>query len=157
MRQTLSVLTGIWHEINEHEVLRFEAYLIPVLAASGQVRAQPYQLEIFDWDRPGDGSLGKRTFNATSPEELAGLIRMVAEIAVRKDILGPILGEAFPIAGVIWYPVGHQLPLIVCEAVGMRRLTGKNDRGCPPAYSVTFEEHRPAAVSNRNCRPRRTK
>ena len=115
------VLTGIWHDVDHEVVPRFEAYLIHVMAANGQVKTQPYRLEIFDWDDPDEGRIGERIFRAASPGELTKMMHGATEMAVRNDVLGPILGEAFPLAGVLWFPERVEYPLIVCKAVGMRR------------------------------------
>lgn len=124
-RSDTVVLTGIWHDVDQDVAPRFEAYAIHVMAASGQVKTHPYRLEMFDWDDPDEGCIGERIFKAASPGELTKLMRTATEVAVRKDVLGPILGEAFPLAGVLWFPERDEYPLVACKSVGMRRFNAE--------------------------------
>ncbi len=124
-RSDTVVLTGIWHDVDQDVAPRFEGYVIHVMAANRQVKTQPYRLEIFDWDDPDEGRIGERIFEAASPGELTAMMQAATEMAVRKDFLGPILGEVFPLAGVLWFPERVEYPLIVCKAVGMRRFNAE--------------------------------
>lgn len=125
-KSDIVILTGVWHDVDPWYPARFEAYLVHVISADGQVATRPYELEIFDWDSPGEGRLGERNFRAASPAELSKLMRMATERVVQRDVLVKVLGDEFPIAGVIFYPVQDGLPLVVCKAVGMQKLSSEN-------------------------------
>lgn len=111
------VFTGVWYHLDYYERPRFEPYVIHVITSGGLVSTRRYQLEMFDYDSPGEGFMRMPAFEATSPEDIRQFLKKeTARITRRGNTCHEACG-LLPLQGVIWFPAedntAKDIPIVV--------------------------------------------
>ncbi|KQS78822.1 hypothetical protein ASG25_09300 [Rhizobium sp. Leaf384] len=117
---TKIVFAGKWHHVDNKRDPRFEAYLVHLVAADGNVVTQRYASDIFDWDDEGynNGSDFFAVGRGTIADDAASL-QGQAELKLEA---GKFLAEngMCALEGIVWFPVDDpRVPVVYSYVNGI--------------------------------------
>lgn len=128
------VFTGVWYHLDYKEEPRFEPYVTHIISAEGAVSSRRYDLEMFDYDSPGEGLVGMLALETTVTSTICQVLKSEAVKLARIKTISPETCGLKPLQGVIWFPAEEgeddDLPVIVSKLFAVK---GSDQ---PPEYDV---------------------
>jgi hypothetical protein len=117
------VFTGVWFHVDYDMQPWFEGYVIHVISSDGVVQTRPYDIEIFDHDRPEEGHVRINEFDASSPTDLVD--RLLATAFGLAGESSRSTSGLPKLQGVVWYPSEGSLragvPIVVSKLIEFTR------------------------------------
>ncbi|MBB3979572.1 hypothetical protein GGQ64_004816 [Rhizobium azooxidifex] len=135
------VLSGKWHHVDPDQEPRFEAYLVHLVAADGNVVTQRYASEIFDWDKEGyNNGSGFFAGGGQGLDEDAANLQGHAELKLEPGKISAACGM-HALEGVVWFPVDDQrLPIVYSNVNGPDAPARSVDAGSNEDPAVSYKQ-----------------